>query len=133
MIPRGTMRDIVTSHLPHWDDTRVWVIARPLSGFAETFSQYLVEVSPGGGSDQPEPDPGAEAVLFVVDGDADADRRRRRRTCWSPAATPSCPPGSVDAAQHGRARRRLPLDPQALRSRARASRRPRPSSPTSTT
>jgi (S)-ureidoglycine aminohydrolase len=62
------MRDIVTSLLPFWEDTRLWVIARPLSGFAETFSQYVVEVSPGGGSDKPELDPGAEGVVFVVDG-----------------------------------------------------------------
>ncbi|MEO5665098.1 MAG: cupin domain-containing protein, partial [Nocardioides sp.] len=68
VLPRGTMRDIVTSQLPFWDDTRLWVIARPLSGFSETFSQYIVEVSPGGGSDKPELDPGAEGVLFVVDG-----------------------------------------------------------------
>ena len=68
VLPRGTMRDIVTSRLPFWDDTRLWVIARPLSGFAETFSQYIVEVAPGGGSDKPETDPAAEAVLFVVAG-----------------------------------------------------------------
>jgi len=68
VLPRGTMRDIVTSALPYWERTRTWVIARPLSGFAETFSQYIVEVSPGGGSDRPEPDPGAEGVLFVVSG-----------------------------------------------------------------
>ena len=68
VLPRGTMRDIVTSLLPFWEDTRLWVIARPLSGFAETFSQYVVEVSPGGGSDRPELDPGAEGVIFVVDG-----------------------------------------------------------------
>ena len=68
VLPRGTMRDIVTSALPFWDKTRLWVIARPLSGFAETFSQYVVEVSPGGGSDRPETDAGAEAVLFVVGG-----------------------------------------------------------------
>ena len=68
VLPRGTMRDIVTSRLPHWDDTRLWVIARPLSGFAETFAQYVVEVSPGGGSTRPEADPEAEGVLFVVDG-----------------------------------------------------------------
>ncbi|MDF2144725.1 bifunctional allantoicase/(S)-ureidoglycine aminohydrolase [Knoellia sp. p5-6-4] len=68
VLPRGTMRDIVTSALPFWEKTRLWIIARPLSGFAETFSQYVVEVSPGGGSDRPEPDPAAEAVLFVVDG-----------------------------------------------------------------
>ncbi len=70
VIPRGTMRDIVTSRLPHWDRTRLWVLARPLSGFAETFSWYVVEVQPGGGSESPEPDPAAEAVLFVVAGAA---------------------------------------------------------------
>src|ERR1041384_8769514 len=68
VIPRGTNSDIVTSSLPFWDDTRLWVMARPLSGFAETFSQYIVEVAPGGGSDRPESDPNAEAALFVVDG-----------------------------------------------------------------
>lgn len=68
VLPRGTMRDIVTSALPFWEQTRLWVIARPLSGFAETFSQYILEVAPGGGSERPEPDPSAEAVLFVVDG-----------------------------------------------------------------
>jgi (S)-ureidoglycine aminohydrolase len=68
VLPRGTMRDIVTSNLPFWEGTRLWVIARPLSGFAETFSQYIVEVSPGGGSDRPELDPDAEGVVFVVEG-----------------------------------------------------------------
>ena len=69
IIPKGVMSDIVTSYLPFWEKTRVWIIARPLSGFAETFSQYIVEVAPGGGSDRPEPDPGAEGVLFVVAGE----------------------------------------------------------------
>ena len=50
VIPRGVLSDIVTSALPFWDKTRFWVLARPLSGFAETFSQYIVEISPGGGS-----------------------------------------------------------------------------------
>jgi (S)-ureidoglycine aminohydrolase len=68
VLPRGTMTDIVTSNLPFWERTRLWVIARPLTGFAETFSQYVVEVSAGGGSDRPELDPSAEAVLFVVEG-----------------------------------------------------------------
>ena len=69
VLPRGTMRDIVTSRLPFWDDTRLWVIARPLSGFAETFAWYVVEVAAGGGSGRPEGDPQAEGVLFVVAGD----------------------------------------------------------------
>ncbi|WP_016997224.1 bifunctional allantoicase/(S)-ureidoglycine aminohydrolase [Kocuria atrinae] len=68
VIPRGTQRDIVTSFLPFWEGTRLWVLARPLTGFAETFSQYLMEVSPGGGSDKPEEDPDAESVLFVMEG-----------------------------------------------------------------
>ena len=70
VIPKGTMRDIVTSFLPFWEDTRLWVLARPLSGFAETFSQYIMEVQPGGGSDKAELDPEAEGVLFVVEGSA---------------------------------------------------------------
>ena len=68
IIPKGVMMDIVTSLLPGWEKTRLWIIARPLSGFAETFSQYIMEVSPGGGSVRPEPDEGAESVLFVVEG-----------------------------------------------------------------
>jgi (S)-ureidoglycine aminohydrolase len=70
LIPRGVMRDIVTSYLPHWTQTRAWIIARPLSGFAETFAQYIMEVAPGGGSARPEPDPEAEGVLFDVSGQA---------------------------------------------------------------
>ncbi|WP_434055313.1 MAG: bifunctional allantoicase/(S)-ureidoglycine aminohydrolase [Roseibium sp.] len=70
VIPRGTMRDIVTSYLPFWDETRLWVLSRPLSGFAETFSQYIMEVAPGGGSEKPETDSAAESVLFVVEGEA---------------------------------------------------------------
>lgn len=68
VIPKGTMRDITASYLPFWDKTRLWVLARPLSGFAETFSHYLMEVAPGGGSDRAETDPVAQAVLFVVEG-----------------------------------------------------------------
>ncbi|MCG8272864.1 (S)-ureidoglycine aminohydrolase [Aquamicrobium sp. NLF2-7] len=69
VIPRREFSDIVASYLPFWDKTRLWVIARPLSGFAETFSQYIMEVQPAGGSDRPEPDANAEAVLFVVEGE----------------------------------------------------------------
>jgi len=69
VIPKGVMSDIVTSFLPHWEKTRLWILSRPLSGFAETFSQYIMEVSPGGGSERPEPDEGAEGVLFVVEGE----------------------------------------------------------------
>lgn len=70
VIPHGVMSDIVASLLPNWERTRAWILARPLSGFAETFAQSLMEVAPGGGSEQPEPDGQAEGVLFVVEGGA---------------------------------------------------------------
>lgn len=70
VIPGGTMADITASALPFWEGTRAWIIARPLSGFAETFSQYVMEVQPGGGSDRPEPDAGAEGALFITEGEA---------------------------------------------------------------
>lgn len=69
VIPKGVMSDIVTSYLPFWEGTRLWVLSRPLSGFAETFSQYIMEVAPGGGSDRPEPEADAQGVLFVVEGE----------------------------------------------------------------
>ena len=106
VLPRGTMRDITASRLPHWDDTRLWVLARPLSGFAETFSQYVVEVAPGGGTRPPEDDPGAEAVLFVVGGSLTLDPRRRRPRA-RPGGYAYLPPGrAVDAAQRQRPTRR---------------------------
>ena len=70
VIPRRNMSDIVTSRLPGWHGTRLWVLARPMTGFAETFSHYVMEVEPGGGSSDPEPDMNAESVLFVTHGNA---------------------------------------------------------------
>ena len=70
VIPRGCFSDIVTSCLPGWTQTRLWLIARPMSGFSETFSQYVMEVQPGGGSDAPDPEAGAEHVLFFTHGEA---------------------------------------------------------------
>ena len=68
-IPRGVFSDIVTSCLPGWPNTRMWLIARPMTGFSETFSQYVMEVGPDGGSDTPEPEDGAEGVIFVTEGE----------------------------------------------------------------
>lgn len=68
-MPASVMRDIVTSLLPGWTRTRAWILARPLSGFAETFAQYAVEVGSGGGSGSPEPDPQAQAALLVASGE----------------------------------------------------------------
>jgi (S)-ureidoglycine aminohydrolase len=67
-LPKGVFSDIVTSYLPGWEKTRLWLIARPMSGFSETFSQYVMEVAPGGGSDTPDTEDGAQSVIFVTDG-----------------------------------------------------------------
>ncbi|AOZ69893.1 (S)-ureidoglycine aminohydrolase [Rhodobacter xanthinilyticus] len=69
VIPKGCFSEIVTSYLPGWEGTKLWLIARPMSGFSETFSQYVMEVAPDGGSDEPDPEPGAEHVLFVTEGE----------------------------------------------------------------
>lgn len=93
-IPKGVMRDIVTSTLPFWDKTRAWIIARPLSGFAETFSQYIMEVTPGGGSDKPEPDPQAEGVLFTVEGSFNLALAGKKHT-MQPGNYAFIPPGTA--------------------------------------
>ena len=41
VIPRGVLRDIVTSVLPDWHGTRAWILNRPVAGGATTFAQYL--------------------------------------------------------------------------------------------
>lgn len=69
VIPRTVMADIVTSLLPHWSKTRAWIIARPMTGFSETFAQYIMEVAPGGGSERPEPDARVQGAIFVVEGE----------------------------------------------------------------
>jgi (S)-ureidoglycine aminohydrolase len=47
--PELHQRNPVSPYAGPWEDTRLWVIARPLTGFAETFSQYIVEhvIEPG--------------------------------------------------------------------------------------
>jgi (S)-ureidoglycine aminohydrolase len=99
-IPKGVMRDIVTSCLPFWNKTRAWIIARPLSGFAETFSQYIMEVAPGGGSDKPEPDPQAEGVLFAVEGSFSLTLAGKKHA-MQPGSYAFIPPGSSWSVANG--------------------------------
>jgi len=69
VIPKGVLRDIVTSNLPGFTKTRSWIIARPIAGFATTFSQLIVEIAPGGGAARPESETGVEGVVFVTTGE----------------------------------------------------------------
>ncbi|MFD4422977.1 bifunctional allantoicase/(S)-ureidoglycine aminohydrolase [Agromyces sp. NPDC058484] len=68
VIPKGVLRDIVTSNLPGFRAARSWILARPVAGFATTFSQLIVEIAPGGGADRPEQEEGVEGVVFVTSG-----------------------------------------------------------------
>jgi len=69
MIDKIALTDITASLLPQWRNTRLWVLARPMTGFSETFSHYIMDVAAGGGSNHPDDDANAEAVLFVVAGE----------------------------------------------------------------
>lgn len=69
VIPRKVLRDIVTSVLPEWTQTRAWVLNRPVAGGATTFAQLIVEVQPGGGSQTPEPQESVEGFLFLMEGE----------------------------------------------------------------
>ena len=68
VIPREVMTDIVTSYFPNWENTRAWVLAKPLSGFSTTFSQSIVNVGPDGGSKDPEINAEIQSVIFILDG-----------------------------------------------------------------
>lgn len=69
VIPKGVMSDIVTSYLPYWKGMRAWILARPMSGFSETFSHYVVELETDGGSNRPDDLSDVEAVIFVSAGE----------------------------------------------------------------
>ncbi|GAA4389282.1 bifunctional allantoicase/(S)-ureidoglycine aminohydrolase [Tsukamurella soli] len=69
VIPRGVLRDIVTSVFPGWTGTRAWILNRPVPGGATTFAQSIVEVAPGGGAERPEPQPEVEGFVFVLEGE----------------------------------------------------------------
>ncbi|MGR0321107.1 bifunctional allantoicase/(S)-ureidoglycine aminohydrolase [Agromyces sp. ZXT2-3] len=73
VVPKGVLRDIVTSNLPGFTRTRSWILARPIAGFSTTFAQLIVEIAPGGGASRPEAEEGVEAVLFVTSGELTLD------------------------------------------------------------
>ncbi|MCW4466348.1 bifunctional allantoicase/(S)-ureidoglycine aminohydrolase [Glutamicibacter sp. MNS18] len=73
VIPRGVLRDIVTSVFPEWTNTRAWVLNRPVAGGPTTFAQSIVEVGPGGGSQKPEPQEEVAGFIFVVAGELSLD------------------------------------------------------------
>src|SRR5699024_5398498 len=98
VIPRGVLRDIVTSNLPEWTGTRSWVLSKPVAGGAVTFSQTILEVAPGGGSEAPEPQPEVEGFLFVMAGQLDITHEGRNHTL-TPGGFAFLPAGSTWSAK----------------------------------
>ena len=98
LIPAGTMRDITASLFPGWEKTRGWIIARPMTGFAETFAHYVLQVEPGGGAHNPEPEDDAEVALFVTQGTLGVllDRTRYRLQPGGFAYLPPRAPWAVE-------------------------------------
>ena len=88
------MRDIVTSYLPHWTDTRAWIIARPLTGFAETFSQYIIEVFPGRRQHQARARSRRRGRAVRRRRPGQPHHRGQGPHAARPAATPTCPPAA---------------------------------------
>ncbi|MEM7190508.1 MAG: bifunctional allantoicase/(S)-ureidoglycine aminohydrolase [Pseudomonadota bacterium] len=103
LLPAGTLRDITASVFPGWNNARGWVLARPMTGFAETFSQIAMELGPGGGSDAPEPEGGAENAIFVTDGSVEIllDRQRHVLGDGGFAYLPPRSPWSIHADEQG--------------------------------
>ncbi len=94
VLPRDTLSSITASALPGWDGATAWILARPLTGFAETFAQLIVTLAPGGGAAAPEPDAGAEAALFVLDGTLALDIDGTAHVL-APGAFAYVPPGAA--------------------------------------
>jgi (S)-ureidoglycine aminohydrolase len=70
VIPSEVLADNVLCVLPEWTRTRCWIYTAPAMGHHASFSQSLVYVEDGGGSDEPEPERGVESFLFVLRGTA---------------------------------------------------------------
>ncbi|TSI16926.1 bifunctional allantoicase/(S)-ureidoglycine aminohydrolase [Brevibacterium aurantiacum] len=94
VIPRGVMRDIVTSNLPEWTGTRSWVLSKPVAGGAVTFSQTILEVAPGGGAEKPEPQVEVEGFIFLMAGELEITHEGQAHTL-SPGGYGFLPAGST--------------------------------------
>lgn len=68
---------IPESALPEWHGAAARILAAPAIG--ARFAQYLLELQPGGGSDQ-KLDPRIEAFFFVIDGAVDLTASHRNHT-----------------------------------------------------
>ncbi len=82
VIPPAVSRTSWTSFLPGWTQTKLWLIARPMSGFSETFSQYC----DGGGARRrfrpARSRSGSRALAFLHGRPCHADESTARGMSW---------------------------------------------------
>ena len=71
---------------------------RPVAGGAVTFSQTILEVAPGGGSEKPEPQPEVEGFLFVMAGTLEVTHEGTAHTL-TPGGFAFLPAGSTWSAK----------------------------------
>ena len=131
VIPRGVMMDIVTSYLPFWEETRAWVIARPLSGFRRN----IFAIYHGSAARRRQRPAGTrcEARRRAVRGRGRTHRHAStaRRIVLTPGGFAFLPPGSDwTPAQPQRRAVRVSLDPQGAMRRSTVSICPSPLSST---
>ncbi|MFJ5958945.1 cupin domain-containing protein [Paenarthrobacter sp. NPDC092416] len=68
MVPQSAASDATAIQLMGWRNSRAWGIVGPTKGFVDSFSQYSVEVFPGGGTRASGAESDVESVLFVTRG-----------------------------------------------------------------
>ncbi len=118
LIPRGVMRDIVTSYLPHWK-RHPRLGDRPAD---DRLFRDLLAVRGRGVSRRRQPatgaEPGRRGRAVRRRGPGHAHRRRQGPPAEAPAAMPSCRPAARGRWHNdGTVPDALPLGPQALRGR----------------
>ena len=108
------LRDIVTSNLPGWTNTRAWILARPIAGFATTFAQLHRRGRARRRQRRPEEEDGVEGVVFVMSG-ALSLQLEGGATCSSPEGTPMFRPVRTGGQQRRKHARKLPVGAQGVR------------------
>ncbi len=81
------------SVLPEWQGSLCWILASPEIGFGCGFAEYLIQLEPGGGSQQPEAESGVESFLYTLQGSLSLQVGGRNEALAS-GAYAYLPPGS---------------------------------------
>lgn len=87
------------SLLPEWQGALSWILASPEIGYGCNFAEYLLQLEPGGGSQNPEVESGVESFLYVLQG-ALTVRAGAQSTVLNPGGFAFLPPDVAWSAQN---------------------------------